>query len=689
MNRLFDLVRQFAIAVAVLATPFAGAPLLASGTQSRLVEAAQREGSVVVYSVLSSKAAQPLIRDFEALYPGIKVHYDGESGSNDMDARFRRERKEGLASADVVWSSAMDMQMQLVKEGFAASYRSTEARNLPRWANYKGLAYGTTLEPVVFVYNKQQLSGSDIPQDHDALVALLDAQPDRFQGKVTGFDLRKSGVGFMFAVQDQANYPRLDALLASFGSAGFAPSGGTGDMLIGINEGKYLLGYNMMGAYAQSRSRKDLPNLGVVFPKDYTLALSRIILLNRAAAHPNAARLWLDYTLSARGQKVLGDAMELYPIRDDVEATYTASGLRGEIGKSLRPIPIDMRLTDALEPTRHAALIEAWSTAIGAAATSAPIAAIEPTRLVVVVDGITALRNFPVLLAEKLGYLKTADYSTTLMDIRPDIDIDEMVADGSVDASIAYWHHAAAMHAAGKPMAAVVTMGVTPGAKLMVANQLRGQVRTLADLKGKRIIAGGPYSAKTTVANAAVMAGGLSPADYVRFAPEDAASSAAMLRGGKADLIVARTPDGSYYEQQGVASLFADLTSPESTTQWLGTLFPTNAVYMTQARIDADPAAAQHLATAFVKTLAWLRSHSAEDVAALMPKEVIGNDRAAYVRAVAESMAMYQNDGRMPVGAAEAELKVLQAVFPPYAKVRAEQTYTNKFVDQAISTGIR
>ena len=37
------------------------------------IAAAKKEGKVVVYSALDTKAAQPLIRDFNALYPDIKV----------------------------------------------------------------------------------------------------------------------------------------------------------------------------------------------------------------------------------------------------------------------------------------------------------------------------------------------------------------------------------------------------------------------------------------------------------------------------------------------------------------------------------------------------------------------------------------------------------------------------------------
>lgn len=307
-----------------------------------------------------------------------------------------------------------------------------------------------------------------------------------------------------------------------------------------------------------------------------------------------------------------------------------------------------------------------------------------PERIVVIVDGIAALRNFPVVVAERLGYLKNDEFDVTVMDIRPDVDIDEMVMDGRADASIAYYHHAISAHAKGTPMEAIATLGVTPGAKIMVANRARAKIKSPNDLRGARFIAGGPFSAKTTVANAFVLSGGLAVGDYVRMAPEDKASIAAMLRNGEADLVVARTPDASFYEAQGVAEVMADLTTVEGTRQALGSLFPTNAVYMTSAKIKAHPRMAQHLATAFVRTLRYLRSHSAAEIAALIPEEISGTDKAAYIAALAESLAMYQTDGRMPDGGADYELGVLKAAIPAYAAVKASQTYTNRFIDKAL-----
>src|SRR5213078_2962952 len=47
---------------------------------AQTIAAANKEGKVVIYSALDTKAAQPLIRDFNAVYPGIKVEY------NDMNS---------------------------------------------------------------------------------------------------------------------------------------------------------------------------------------------------------------------------------------------------------------------------------------------------------------------------------------------------------------------------------------------------------------------------------------------------------------------------------------------------------------------------------------------------------------------------------------------------------------------------
>ena len=98
----------------------------------------------------------------------------------------------------------------------------------------------------------------------------------------------------------------------------------------------------MLGSYALVRAKKD-PALGVVLPKDYTLVLSRVIFIGKQAKNPNAAKLWVDYMLSQRGQKLIGSDVELFSIRNDVDAEYTAAELTKQLGAQRQADPGERR----------------------------------------------------------------------------------------------------------------------------------------------------------------------------------------------------------------------------------------------------------------------------------------------------------------------------------------------------------
>src|SRR5207245_5665741 len=96
-----------------------------------------------------------------------------------------------------------------------------------------------------------------------------------------------------------------------FGAASYRVYASTGNMLEKVSSGEHLLGYNVLGSYAAVKAKKD-PGLGVVLPKDYTLVLSRVIFIGKNAKQPNAAKLWVDYVLSQRGQKMIGSEVDIY-----------------------------------------------------------------------------------------------------------------------------------------------------------------------------------------------------------------------------------------------------------------------------------------------------------------------------------------------------------------------------------------
>ena len=360
--------RLLLLALAALVAPaFAqSVPAGYPADYAQTIAAAKKEGKVVIYSALDTKAAQPLIKDFNALYPDIKVEYN-DMNSTEMYNRFIAESAAGQGGADVMWSSAMDLQVKLVDDGQALPYKSPEAAKLPAWAVYKDQAYGTTYEPAVFIYNKRLVTGNDIPQDHAALAKLLNGETAKFKGKVTTYDIEKSGVGFMFVVQDTKYFPGMKDLEKGFGATSYRVYSSTGNMLEKVSSGEHLLGYNVLGSYALVRAKKD-PNLGVVLPKDYTLVLSRVLFIGKGAKNPNAAKVWTDYVLSARGQKLIGSDVELFSIRNDVDAEYTAASLNKQLGANVvKPIPVSSEIVSYLDPKKRLEFLSAWKTTLAAA----------------------------------------------------------------------------------------------------------------------------------------------------------------------------------------------------------------------------------------------------------------------------------------------------------------------------------
>ncbi len=356
----------FAAASAAFAALAQTVPAGYPADYAQTIAAANKEGKVVIYSALDTKAAQPLIKDFQALYPGIKVEYN-DMNSTEMYNRFIAEAASGQGSADIMWSSAMDLQVKLVDDGQALTYASPEAGKLPGWAVYKNQAYGTTYEPAVFIYNKRLVAADEVPADHAAFAKLINTKVDKFKGKVTTYDIEKSGVGFMFVVQDTKDFSGMKDLEHGFGATNYRVYASTGNMLEKVSSGEHLLGYNVLGSYALVRAKKD-PALGVVLPKDYTLVLSRVMFIGKQAKNPNAAKLWVDYILSQRGQKLIGGDVELFSIRSDVDAEYTAASLTKQLGSNVKPIPVSSEIVSYLDPKKRLEFLNAWKAALAAGA---------------------------------------------------------------------------------------------------------------------------------------------------------------------------------------------------------------------------------------------------------------------------------------------------------------------------------
>ena len=360
--RLANLISLLAC-LGVVAAAGAQVPAGYPADYAKIVEGAKKEGKVVVYSTTDAKLVQPLIKDFEAAFPGVKVEY-ADMNSTEVYNRFISENAANAASADAVWSSSMDLQLKLASDGLALTYKSPESAALPDWARWKDTVYATTFEPIAIVYNKRLVAADEVPKTHADFTKLLNTKAEKFQKKVTTYDAEKSGVGFMLVNQDAKLNPAFWDLVKAMGARGVNMQSSTGTMMERVSSGENLIGYNILGSYALTRAKKD-PSIGIAFTTDYNLVLSRLAFVAKNARNPNAAKLWVDYLLSKRGQTITAEQAELFSVRTDITGKDSGVGFAKELGTAVKPIAVSTDLLAGLDSAKRLEFLKQWQAALG------------------------------------------------------------------------------------------------------------------------------------------------------------------------------------------------------------------------------------------------------------------------------------------------------------------------------------
>src|SRR5262249_47384035 len=129
----------------------------------------------------------------------------------------------------------------------------------------------------------------------------------------------------------------------------------------------------------------------------------------------------------------------------------------------------------------------------------------------------------------------------------------------------------------------------------------------------------------------------------------------------------------------------ADTRTEAGTRDIFGGLYPAATLYAPPAFAAKNPRTVQALANAFVGGLKWMQSHSAEEIAAVMPEEYALGDKALYVQSIKNSLPMYSPDGRFSRECAETSAKVLKEFDAEVgnARIDAAATYNETFIDKA------
>lgn len=314
---------------------------------------------LVVYSSLDEPLARPMIEGFQKHNPDIAIRYE-DLLTTEIYERIIRETDDGLKTADFAFSSAMDLQVKLTNDGYAQSSLLPMSASWPAWANWRNTAYALTFEPAVFVYYKPEFKDRKPPATRREFISYLKEHGEAVFGRIGTYDIERSGVGFLFMARDQEQFDDIWSIIRAMGAAGVKLYSTSQAILERIADGRFVLGYNILGSYAADWAARN-PDVGIVLPQDYTVVMSRIGLVPEAAASPELGRRYLAFFMSREGQTILARQLQIPAVSPEVAGANTALTLQEIHGNQLKPVPVSPGLMVYLDQVKRHRLIAKWN----------------------------------------------------------------------------------------------------------------------------------------------------------------------------------------------------------------------------------------------------------------------------------------------------------------------------------------
>lgn len=295
-----------------------------------------------VISSTDTHLIAPLIEAFIAANADVSIEYL-VTGTADIDRRFRQSPQ----AFDVAISSAMDLQLKLTNDGYASVLETVVH---PAWASWRQSLFAFTSEPATIVVNRAAFEGIPIPQSRQEMIEVLRARPEQFRNRVGTYDVRQSGLGYLFATQDARASETFWRLMEVMGSLDVRLYCCSGDMIDDLTDGTIAVAYNVLGSYAQARAENQ-NTIEIVLPSDFPTTMMRTAFVSAVTDEPEAAERFIRF-LVAHQSRPTGDTGSLPPL------------LGQQDGRERATIALEPALLTFLDSLKRNKFLAEWENAL-------------------------------------------------------------------------------------------------------------------------------------------------------------------------------------------------------------------------------------------------------------------------------------------------------------------------------------
>src|SRR2546430_12522825 len=304
--------------------------------------------------------------------------------------------------------------------------------------------------------------------------------------------------------------------------------------------------------------------------------------------------------------------------------------------------------------------------------------------LKVMVGGLNKQIYLPNMLAQRLGYFKDQHLDVTLIDEGSGQASEEEVVAGNVDAGSGAYVHPMVLNTQGKKIETICQFGIAPGEAEVVDASL-SNITSAKDLQGKTLGVTDLGSGTHVLTQAIPGSAGVDPpkASYVAVGAGD--TFIAAIQQKKIAAGMTTFPTISRLVNSGKGKILVSLLTPADTRAALGGDYPFIGVFAKNDWVNSNKDAAQRLVNAYVKTLKYIHSHTAAEIADKMPTDYFAGDKASYVADLKSQIGIFGSDCKMPADGPESNPESQHALLAGYdGNVRhLSETYTNELADKA------
>lgn len=293
---------------------------------SFLVHAAEKETTVVTYVAGQGERWQKLNQAFQAKYPAIEV----KSIRGNYERTRNRVTTEALAgnhSVDVIHMDPFNGWL-LIQRGLFQPYQSREAGAFPEKFRDPGNFLVCCMQaiPNIMAYNTKLVSREVAPKNYEDLLHSrwkdklgMDGDESEWFAALIAIWGKEKATQFLQSLNKQAPSLRRGHTLLTHLTA-------AGEFSVAVN----VFGYEVMNVKTQGAPIEPILTFPVVVRPSY-------LGIAKQAPHPNAAKLYIDFAMSAEGQQ-LWASFGAPVVRSGVKNKYAELVNNPHV----RPVTLDM-----------------------------------------------------------------------------------------------------------------------------------------------------------------------------------------------------------------------------------------------------------------------------------------------------------------------------------------------------------